>query len=341
MSGLSPLRLPMIDVGINLTDAMYQGVYSGHKRHAGDIEAVLARAVAVGVRCLLITAGSLKESRQAIALCKKYHSDTLQCYCTVGCHPTRCGELAKDPVGYYNELKNLVEEHTVRKEGGCVAAIGELGLDYDRLFFCEEAVQMTYFVKQLDLAEEFQLPLFLHDRNTGGAFCDVLKQHRHRFQGGVVHSFTGTEEELEKLLGLDLYIGVNGCSLKTAENLAAVRAIPLNRLMIETDGPWCEVRGTHASHHLLVDAAARCGSVSDSLLSTFHVCRKDKFVEGSVVKSRCEPCHLVRVLEVLYELHREDVASLECLAATIYENTCQLFPFRPYHAAAEDDEEEK
>ncbi|RNE99462.1 tatD related deoxyribonuclease [Trypanosoma rangeli] len=320
----------MIDIGINLTDPMYRGVYHGQKKHPADIDAVLARAVAVGVRCLLITAGCLKESREAIELCKKYSSKSLQCYCTVGCHPTRCGEFTKDPEGYYNELRALVAEHTVQREGGCVAAIGEVGLDYDRLFFCEKSVQMPYFVKQLELAKEFQLPLFLHDRNTGGDFLEVLSQHRHCFKGGVVHSFTGSREDLEQLLDLGLFIGVNGCSLKMEDNLAVAKAIPLDRLMIETDGPWCEIRNTHASHKVLQEVA-KCGGVSDALLRPyFPACRKEKFQEGAVVKSRCEPCHLLRVLEVLYGLHRDEVASLESLAVTIYNNTRKLFPFWPH-----------
>nr|CCC95236.1 unnamed protein product [Trypanosoma congolense IL3000] len=327
---LSAARLPMIDIGINLMDAMYCGVYHGQKKHASDIDSVLARATTVGVRCLLITAGSLSESEEAITLCKKYSNETLQCFCTVGCHPTRCGEFAQRPKEYFDKLRELIAEHTVQKEGGCVAAIGELGLDYDRLFFCDKDVQMMYFLKQLELAEEFRLPLFLHDRNTGDDFYSVMQQHRQRFTGGVVHSFTGTLDELNKLLSLGLYIGVNGCSLKSEENLAVAKAIPLNRLMIETDGPWCEIRNTHASHHLLQRAASVSGSVADSFLSQFPTCRKEKFVDGAIVKSRCEPCHLVRVLEVLYELHRADVDSLETFAHTIYDNTCQLFPFRKW-----------
>ncbi|KAG8347195.1 putative TatD related DNase [Trypanosoma vivax] len=329
MASHSVLRLPMIDIGINLMDAMYRGEYNGQRRHEVDIESVLARAVAVGVKCLLITAGSLQESREAVALCKKYNSRELQCFCTVGCHPTRCGEFVNGPEDYYNGLREILRQHTVRNEGGCVAAVGELGLDYDRLSFCEKEVQMTYFVKQLDLAEEFQLPLFLHDRNTGDDLYEVLRQNRARFIGGVVHSFTGTRDALDKLLSLDLFIGLNGCSLKTEENLEVARAVPLNRLMIETDGPWCEIRNTHASNRLLLQAAGRGHSVSQTLLSQFPTCRKEKFVAGALVKSRCEPCHLLRVLEVVYELHYGVVDSLESLARTIYKNTCQLFPFRP------------
>ncbi len=83
------------------------------------------------------------------------------------------------------------------------------------------------------------MPLFLHMR----AACDdferlYLAKKSELPKKGLVHSFTGSFEELERMLSLGLDIGVNGCSLKTEENLEVVKRIPLERLHIETDGPW-------------------------------------------------------------------------------------------------------
>ena len=61
-----------------------------------------------------------------------------------------------------------------------------------------------------------------------------MKENRSKFSGGVVHSFTGDEEELRELLAMDLFIGVNGCSLKTPENLEILKKIPMNKIMLET-----------------------------------------------------------------------------------------------------------
>lgn len=319
----------LIDIGLNLTDHMYKGVYNGRQQHTSDIESILQRAVEVGVHGLLLTGGNLKDSKAVIDMCASYTSDTLQCFCTVGCHPTRCQEFVDDPDGYLKALDDLICKHSVHV-GGCIAAVGEIGLDYDRLSFCPKKIQKEYFEKQLVMAKRHRLPLFLHERNTGGDFKTLLEPHLPELAGGVVHSFTGSRTELQEYLDANLYIGVNGCSLKTAENLETVRAIPLDRLMLETDAPWCELKGTHASKALLTAAATRASSqqsVSEAILTAFSTCRKDKFKEGCVVKGRNEPCAIVQVLEVVYELHREEVSSMEQLAEVVLATTRKLFPF--------------
>ncbi|CAM42003.1 putative tatD related deoxyribonuclease [Leishmania braziliensis MHOM/BR/75/M2904] len=319
----------LIDIGVNLTDKMYSGVYNGRRCHTLDIESVLQRAVKVGVRGLLLTGGNLKESKAVIDMCSRYTSDEVQCLCTVGCHPTRCQEFVADPDGYLKALDDLIHTHSVHV-GGCVASVGEIGLDYDRLFFCSKEIQKEYFEKQLVMAKRHRLPLFLHERNTGGDFMALLKPHLPDLAGGVVHSFTGTSAELQEYLDANLYIGVNGCSLKTAENLKVVQAIPLDRLMLETDAPWCEIRNTHASKALLMAAARRASlqqSVSDAVLSAFSTCRKDNFKDGCVVKGRNEPSALVQILEVVYELCRDEVSSMAQLAELVLMNTRKLFPF--------------
>ena len=83
------------------------------------------------------------------------------------------------------------------------------------------------------------MPLFLHSRAASEDFERLLSARLPELpRGGLVHSFTGTMEEMERLVNLGVDIGVNGCSLKTEENLEVVRAMPLERIQIETDGPW-------------------------------------------------------------------------------------------------------
>lgn len=134
------------------------------------------------------------------------------------------------------ELRKLAIES---KEAGLTVALGEIGLDYDRLFLSPKEPQLKYFEAQLDLAIEIQLPLFLHSRAAGEDFERLIGSRLPQLpKGGLVHSFTGTMEEMKRLVALGLHIGVNGCSMKTEENLKVVKAIPLDRIQIETDGPW-------------------------------------------------------------------------------------------------------
>lgn len=132
-------------------------------------------------------------------------------FCTVGCHPTHSQEFHPNFDEYYESLKSLIIRG---KQAGRVVAVGECGLDYDRVQFCPVAIQRDSFLKQLQLSHDVSLPLFLHCRNTGMDFINIMRDHRHlTTNSGVVHSFTGTTEEMEILTGeLGLYIGINGWS---------------------------------------------------------------------------------------------------------------------------------
>ena len=108
-----------------------------------------------------------------------------------------------------------------------------------------------YFERQLDLADKFWLPLFLHCRSAHDDFIEILTKNKDKIKGGVVHTFDGTLEQAKKLIDMGLYIGINGCSLKTEANLKVAAAIPNDKIMIETDSPWCEIRKSHAGNYFL------------------------------------------------------------------------------------------
>jgi len=297
--------MKFIDIGANLTDTMYQGEYNGSSKHSPDLDTVLARARAAGLVKMMVTGGNLEESKKALELAKA-HEDL---YVTVGCHPTRCNEFEQEdggPETYFNNLLDLIKANKSR-----VVAVGEFGLDYDRTKFCEKDVQMKYFVKQLDLCEATGLPLFLHCRNSAEDLVKVLAGNRQRLAGGVVHSFDGTEEERDAILDLGFYIGINGCSLKTEENLKVVAGIPAGRLMIETDCPWCEVRPSHAGYKFINSNKNKVPAVD-----------KKKWKEGALVKGRNEPHNIQQILDIVAAVRQEDP---EELAQQIYDNTNKVF----------------
>ncbi|KAI7884100.1 putative deoxyribonuclease TATDN1-like protein [Lichtheimia hyalospora FSU 10163] len=303
-----------IDIGANLTDPMFRGVYRGKQAHEDDWHLVLDRARKAGVEKLIITGTNLEEAIEAIDVIKQ-HNENQMLYSTVGCHPTRCDEFEQSsggPTEYLNHLLKLVQENA-----STVVAIGECGLDYDRLQFCSKETQKKYFEAQFELAEKTKLPMFLHNRNTGDDFVNMIKANRHRFTNGVVHSFTSTVEEMKQLVDLGLYIGINGCSLKTEENLQVVKEIPRDRLMIETDAPWCEIRPTHASSKHL----SKIPKEELELYAPLSK-KKERFEKGLMVKNRCEPCATGLVLHVIAAIRDEDP---EELAEIIWNNTCNVF----------------
>ena len=133
--------------------------------------------------------------------------------------------------------------------------------------------------------------------------------------GGVVHSFDGDVEEMRALTGeLDLYIGVNGCSMKTEENLRVIQEIPVDRLLLETDAPWCDIRPTHASFKYL-----HGGTWTAALPASK---KKERFVMGEMVKGRNEPCSIRNVLTVVANIRNVDEVQL---AEQVYQNTLRLF----------------
>lgn len=269
---------------------------------------VLRRADEQGVGVIMVTAGSVEESIQSQQLLTQLDgmSPKPRLYTTVGVHPTRCSVFG-DEEGAQSTIKAL-DDLLSDRNGKRVVAVGECGLDYDRLQFCEKEAQMVGFEAQLKLAIKHRLPLFLHNRNCADDFIRVMSEYSDQIIGGVAHSFTGTLGEMQQLIGLGLYIGVNGCSLKTKENVEVVKAIPLNRLMLETDSPYCEIKATHA-----------CVS---SVKTTFSSKKKDKYDESCIVKGRCEPCQLKQVFEVVAELKG---VSEQALLDAAHANTTALF----------------
>ena len=308
-------ELRYVDVGINLTDDIYRGIYHGKKAHDDDTEHVLQRATNVGCIKMMVTGSDLQESRKAIRLAEEHQG---LCYATVGVHPCSAKGFDTYPGGPEKLLRELETLALDAKKRGLATAFGEIGLDYDRLFLTAKELQLKYFEAQLDLAVKVQLPLFLHSRAASTDFERLLKAKLPGLpRRGLVHSFTGTMDEMQSLLSLGLHIGVNGCSMKTDENLDVVKAIPLDRLQIETDGPWCEMRASHASAKYKGDAPPLPKGV-----------KKEKWERDCMVKGRNEPLAITHVAWVVAKIKGVSVEEI-CEAA--WRNSIQMFGLGEFH----------
>ncbi|KAF8560215.1 Mg-dependent DNase [Imleria badia] len=312
-----------INLIVNLTDPVFRGVYHGKKKHEDDLDMILERSYLAGVKSMIITGGSLHESELALSLAQQKGF-----YATVGCHPTRSREFDQHPGGpdaYLLALDKLIGDNL--RPSGRVIAIGECGLDYDRTQFASKEEQQRHFRAQLVLAKKYHLPLFLHSRAAHVDLVNILKEEGFSedggkgvgAKGGVVHSFTGSSEEAAELIGMGFYIGVNGCSMKTEQNLETLKTIPLDRLLLETDAPWCSMKSTHASKGHL-------DALPASLRSRYFpaAVRPESFVPGKAVKGRNEPSSIGGVAWVVYRLN--DTIPFERVTEIVYKNTVQLFP---------------
>lgn len=277
---------------------MFRGMYNGRAEiHPPDFEtSVLSRAAAAGVTRLILTGTDLAESRAAMELAKRINagSSGVHAFSTVGLHPTSTAreldaEEARGGGGAAQALERyeagLLALAREGKSAGIVVAIGECGLDWDRLHFSPAATQEAAFPMHVRIARATSLPLFLHDRNTGGALLTALDSAGGAPRGGVVHSFTGTLSDLEATLAAGLYVGINGCALKSMDVASVAAKVPLNRLLVETDAPWCSIKASSPAAALVA--------------SSWRSVKKEKWEEGATVKDRCEPCHVRAVAEAL------------------------------------------
>jgi len=274
MQPSSSKNYKLFDIAANLCDEKFQGIYNGKKYHEDDTEEVIKRAESYNVEKMLFASGSIEDTHHSY----KLSQSSKHFYTTIGVHPCRATEANQTGMEldkYFELIRDLIQKYKDK-----IIAIGECGLDYDRFHYSTKEDQLKFFEPHFELARETGLPMYLHSRNTGDDFYKIVKENRHKFSTGVVHSFTEEEDVLNQYLNLDLYIGVNGCSLKTEENMKVVEKIPLDRMMLETDAPYCDIRPTHAGYKYLKT------QFKDKV-------KKEKMKKGLMCKDRNEPAAIV------------------------------------------------
>lgn len=206
----------LFDIGANLADPSFDA----------DRHDVLSRARDAGVGHIVITGSSLESNKRAAIIAK----DDPRLHYTTGVHPHHAND--------YDDVMHA--ELSRQMSANQVVAAGECGLDYFRHLAPVEA-QASAFERQLDLAEQYQLPVFLHQRDAHDDFIRILAPRLNNIPRAVAHCFTAGEEELHSYLEHDLYIGITGwiCDERRGQHLLKlVNEIPDDRLLIETDAPY-------------------------------------------------------------------------------------------------------
>ena len=212
----------LFDIGVNLTSGSFK---------ERSLE-VLSRASSVGVNALIAIASDEDESKLLSALPP---ITSPQVWITAGIHPHQAKSFDRKSLG-------VIEQCFMSDR--CVA-IGECGLDYNRMYSPKQ-VQLQTFEAQARLARNLDAPLYLHERDAHTDFVSILRAtHPQSPVDGVIHCFTGDRARLKTYLELGLYVGITGwvCDERRGEALRdALRYIPEDRLLLETDAPYLRPR---------------------------------------------------------------------------------------------------
>ena len=185
-----------------------------------DREEVL-RELFSGEICKIVNIGcSVKSSYSSVKLAEEYAG----IYAAVGLHPD-----AADEIDRIEEIRRLCDNKKV-------VAVGEIGLDYHYEEHSRD-IQKKAFEEQLKLAAELDMPVVIHSRDAWEDTMGLLRKYRPK---GVMHCFSGSAETAREIVGMGMYVGFTGVvTFKNAKKaLKALEAVPLDRLLVETDCPY-------------------------------------------------------------------------------------------------------
>lgn len=205
----------------------YKNIFDSHAHYDDekfdeDRDGLLTSLFENGVINIVNCASDLATSKSSQALSRKYS----QIYFAAGIHPHEAAEMGNND---FDEIRELL------KDPKCVA-VGEIGLDY-HYDFSPRDVQKQVFEYQLKLANEYDLPVIIHDREAHEDTWELLKKYQPK---GVVHCFSGSVEMARDILSIGMYIGLGGAvTFKNAKKPVSVAAeVPEDKLLIETDCPY-------------------------------------------------------------------------------------------------------
>jgi len=188
---------------------------------------IVARAQAAGVGRMICVGTDLRTSRQAVSLAEKFTA----VYAAVGIHPHDVGKTTTDSL---DVLEKLLDHPKV-------VAVGEIGLDFYRNYSPHD-VQKEYFRKQIAIACRHHLPFIVHNRQAYDAVFEILNTENYWL--GVMHCFSENAEAIRHLTAMGLHISFTGNATYSNEKTErAVLAVPIDRLMIETDAPFILPKG--------------------------------------------------------------------------------------------------
>jgi TatD DNase family protein len=190
-----------------------------------DLDLVMKNALAIGINKIIMPA---IDSSSLDAMLKVEQQFPENCIAMMGLHPCYVKE------NYKEELK-LVEEWIGKRK---FIAIGEIGLDFywDKTFTKEQHI---VFETQMQWALDLNVPIAIHTRNAMGETIEAVKPFAKKGLRGVFHCFSGSKESAEQIINMGFHLGLGGVlTYKNAGVAEAVKDIPMEYLVLETDAPY-------------------------------------------------------------------------------------------------------
>ena len=196
-----------------------------YEPYINNLDATLSACNKNNVKKLLSIGINIETSKKNIEISIKYN----EIFCTIGIHPNEVKNCKNND---YLELKKIY------KKNHKIIGIGEIGYDFFKSTNSKN--QEIFFIEQIEIALEHNLPIVIHSRNAEQKTIDTLKKYKNSNLKFIVHCFTGTERFADEILNLDGYISFTGIlTFKKSEILRNIcRKIPIERLLIETDSPY-------------------------------------------------------------------------------------------------------
>ncbi len=220
----------------------------GDPKFDGDRVEVILRAREAGVDHIVVIADSAESADLAIALAGEFGLSA-----TAGVHPHVASKWSDTTMA---KIKQWVAEEKV-------VAIGEIGLDY-HYDFSPRDVQRAVFRRQLELAEEANLPAVIHSRSADSDMAAMIRDSRATI---VMHSFSSGPEVLTAGMDRDAYVSFSGMiTFRSWSDVEAVRVVSGNRLLVETDSPYLAPvphRGKRNEPAFVVEIAKRLAEMRD------------------------------------------------------------------------------
>lgn len=190
----------------------------------GDRDILLTQMEDNGISTIINVGASLDGCKNSIALAEKYSF----IYATIGVHPDEVGNLNEETFAW---LKKQCEHQKV-------VAVGEIGLDY---YWDNEShdLQKKWFIAQLNIAKEKNLPVVIHSREAAQDTLEIMKEYAKDLTG-IIHCFSYSVEMAKEYIKMGFYIGIGGVvTFKNSKKLKdVVSEIPLERIVLETDCPY-------------------------------------------------------------------------------------------------------